>query len=620
MSKRWMVVLGLSLGLWSVGCSDDKKSKTPGNDAGDTPDAAPADAGKDAGPTSGKAIVKGRVADPDGRTVGNIEVQIGEKKVRTDNRGLFEAEDLPPGKTQVAVKDNEHSAAQVTVDVKDMEANQVSLTVLEYKKVELADAEAGGTVMSAEGMKVVLPPKSLKDKEGGMVKGKVEARYAIVNESGKLPASPGGMQAEMEKQVVDLESFGMIDIGFFQNDEKLTLDGEADLEFPLGINNKIDGEEVDIWSFDAESGKWKQEGKGTVDKSAGGNGVAKTKVKHFSWWNADAPLTDQTCIKGTLLTSTGSPIPNMQLQVTGVDYLTSLAASTGADGTFCSPVKLGSTNRVTAFGADGVSYFEWTSPDVVAGTTPAMCGATPDTCLDIGTVMGESLFDECKGNVSTDQNHVLILSSSNAALDAQAKALLESYGNTATVGPQYIAFDGTLDLSEYDAVYLQANVNWSAGDMPLPGQRQLINFVNCGGGLITVEWTVWKIGSNSFKLLDAVYPTVPTTTFGSDAMSTYVQVESDATVSNGLPTEFTFMADSFAGTEIDLNARSGATTFYDSTTRLAGVVGWDFNLGRVMSISTTGGPLELADPNWSRMFANSIDWLQRDTPNEPSKP
>jgi len=614
MRRDWIVVASLSLGLLSGGCSDDKKSKSAEPDAGKAADAALTT--PDAGPGAKKTIVKGRVASPEGRTVGGIEVQIGEKKVLTDNRGIFEAEDLPPGKTQVSVKDKEHSAAQVTVDVKDQASHQVSLTVIEYAKAELADAEAGGTV-SAEGMKVMLPPMSLKSKEGVAVKGKVEARYAIVNESGMLPASPGGMQAEMDKQTVDLESFGMIDIAFFQNDEKLVFEGEAELEFPLGVNSKADGAEVDISSFDAEAGKWKQEGKGTVDKSAGGNGVAKTKVKHFSWWSATAPLTDQTCVKGTLLTSTGTPIANMQLQITGVDYLTSLSATTSTEGTFCSTAKLGSTNRITAFGGDGTSYFEWASVDVLANNTPAMCGATPDTCLDIGTVMGESLFDDCKGNVSTDQNHVLVLSSSNAELDAQVKTLLESYGNTVTVGPQFIAFDGKQDLSAYDAVYLQANVNWSAGDMPLPGQRQLINFVNCGGGLVTVEWTVWNIGRGYFKLLDAVYPTVPTTTYGSDAMATFVQVESDPTFSNKVAAEFTFMTDNYGGTEIDLNARPGATTFYDSTTRLAGVVGWDFNLGRVVSISTTGGPLQLADPNWSRMFANSIDWLQRDAPNEP---
>src|SRR4030095_16085494 len=83
---------------------------------------------------------------------------------------------------------------------------------------------------------------------------------------------------------------------------------------------------------------------------------------------------------------------------------------------------------------------------------------------------------------------------------------LESYGHAVTVGVPFTQFDGTVSLDAYDAIYLQANANWSSGDMPVPGQRQLINWVNCGGGLVTVEWTTWKIGSGGFPLMEHVLP------------------------------------------------------------------------------------------------------------------
>jgi hypothetical protein len=600
-------------------CGDDKNGNAPENDGGNKEDAGGSDAGSkdDASEPSNKSgSVIGKVVDTNGRELGGVEVQVAGKKVKTDNRGIFEAKDVAKGSHQVAVVDKAHSGAQMTVEVQGDDTAQLALTVMPMKSIMMGNAEEGGTLSGGDGVSVTLPKAALKTKEGKPVTGEVEALYVAVNDAKTLPAAPGGMKAEMQGARVDLESFGMIDMRFYQGDELLALDGEADLVFPLGPNAFAQDEEIDVWSFDEESGVWKVEGKGVVDKAAGGNGQAKLKAKHFSWWNADKPIEDTGCITGKLLTATGEPVPNMSVNVAGVDYLTNLSTTTGADGSFCLSVKRGSTNRLTSFGINAGSYFEWTVENVLAPSVATTCDM--GSCTDIGTVMGGSLFDECTGNVTSDQNHVLVLSSGNVELDQTVQTLLGRYGNTVTVGPQFIAMDGTTDLSGYDVVYLQANANWSSGDMPEAGQRQLINWVNCGGGLVTVEWTVWKGGSGQFKILDAVFPMLPTTPYGSDQMSTYIQVGNDPTIHNGLPAMFTFATTGFAGTEIDLTARPGATIFYDSMARLEGVVGWDFNMGRVVSISTVADATSLSDVNYGRMFANVVDWLQRDEPSEPT--
>ena len=625
MRVEWICAWALGLScVWGCGSGDGKRGAAGDGGTGDdggtvVRDAGSVDAGQDGGGDASQAVsesaVVGRILDVSGRELGGIAVEVGGRKVRTDNRGVFRVADLPKGKHQVAVVDPQHTGAQVSVDVAQKETAQVSLRVMKLKSVALADAEMGGTI-AQDDVEVTVPAGGLKTKEGAAVTGKVEARYAVVNTVDTVAAAPGGMKGELDSEDVDLESFGMVDMRFYQGDEELALADSADLVFPLGPNSFAQDEEIDMWSFNKSQGKWQREGKGRVDRTSG-NGRVRVKASHFSWWNADQPLADKSCLRGQLLTEEGDPVTNMRIDVTGVDYLTNLSATTGSDGSFCVTVKRGSTNRLTAFGTDGSAYFEWDTPAAVAGSEATTCDL--GGCTDVGTVMGAALFPECTGNVTSDDNHVLLLSSGDAVLDGQIQAHLENYGNQVTIGPEYVAFDDAVSLAGYDVVYLQANNNWNSGDMPVEGQRKLINWINCGGGMITVEWTVWKIGSGAFQWLDSVYPMVPVTPYGSLAQATYIQVGSDATIHNGLPSMFSFATDNYAGTEIDLTARPGATVFYDSQDRVEGVVGWDFNLGRVVSISTCGGPNEIADPNYGRMIANVVDWLQRDQPNEPSQ-
>jgi hypothetical protein len=200
------------------------------------------------------------------------------------------------------------------------------------------------------------------------------------------------------------------------------------------------------------------------------------------------------------------------------------------------------------------------------------------------------------------------------------KTSLEQFGLTTTLGVSYDLFDGKIDLSAYDAIYLQANYNWSGRDMPLPGQRQLINWVNCGGGLVTIEWTTWKIGSNQFQLIDAIFPAVRTTAYGSPSPVTYTRATPDATINRGLPDSLTFMTTSYGGTESFFVPRAGAVIYYSSMSGTgtppanpySGLIGWSYNLGRVASFSTTVGTAQVADMTFMRLVANTIDWAQRD--------
>ncbi len=576
--------------------------------AGDT--GAPAADG--AGPIA-KGKVLGRVTYADGTALGQVQVRIGSQLYRSDSRGVFSAADVGEGEQEISIDDAHATAAQVRVSVQRDQLAQTELFVLPLKRLDVAAVESGGDFSDSadpDQVKVRLPANGLtRLSSGTAASGPAEVRYGVLKQAADVKAAPARLTAVMADHDVDLESFGAIDLRVVQNEEALQLSAEADLELPLGPNSLADQSQIDSWSFDPGAGRWRLEGKATIDKSVGTNGIARLKLTHLSWWTVAEPAQSQTCLTGKLLSDTQQPLSSIWVDATGSDYWGSSGAFTDAQGQFCLNVKQGSSNTLSAFGLYATSYFEW-KQDASAGSTAASCGAAG--CADLGNIVGTSLFDQCTGDVTHDQNHVLILSSGDTELDGTLTQALMSYGHVVTVGVPYTQFDGTVDLSPYDAVYLQANQNWGAGDMPVAGQRQLINWVNCGGGLVTTEWTTWKIGSGSFQLIDAIFPAARTTAYSYVTTETYVKATPDDTINTGLPDSFTFTTTDYGGTESQLTPRPGAATYYTSMMMAAGLLGWSYNLGRVASFSTTVGTNEAADANFMRLLANTLDWTQRD--------
>ncbi len=620
--------LTCALGLMA-GCGDDEQTTRAdagsgdgavlARDGGGSVDASGMDA---AGASVAKGKVRGRVTYADGTAVGQVDVRIAGKLVRSDNRGVFAADDVDEGEHEIAIADARASAAQVRVNVRREQLSQTELFVLPLKRVGVTTAETGGDISDTgnpDQVKVRLPASGLRRAgSGATVTGAVDARYAAIKSATDVRAVPGRLRAVMANQEVDLESYGAIDLRFVQNEEELQLAADADLELPLGPNSFADQSEIDSWSFDPPTGRWRLEGKAKIDKSSGGNGIARVKLTHLSWWTVAQPVAAQTCVSGKLLSDSQQPLANVFVGATGSDYWGSFGQYTDEQGQFCLNVKQGSSNTLSAFGLYGTSYFEW-KQDISAGSTAALCGAAG--CTDLGAIAGSSLFDECTGDVTHDQNQVLVLSSGDQALDGTLEQMLEHYDHVVTVGVPYHQFDGTLDLSPYDAIYLQANSNWGVGDMPAPGQRQLINWVNCGGGLVTSEWTTWKIGSDTFKLIDAIFPAARTREYSSPQTETYTKVSAEPAVNAGLPDSFTFNTTNYAGTESHLTPRQGALTFYDAMTSMhAGLLGWPYNLGRVATFSTTVGVNEIGDANFGRLLANTLDWVQRDPASSKPPP
>ncbi len=219
-----------------------------------------------------------------------------------------------------------------------------------------------------------------------------------------------------------------------------------------------------------------------------------------------------------------------------------------------------------------------------------------------------------------DAESVLLLSTGNATNDNAVVSLLQAQGDTVTVGPTYYSYTGG-GLSGYNAVILLENSNDDGNNIPTSGQTALVNYVNGGGGLLTGEWTVWGIGVEGFsQILKTILPVIPQTNYSSfnyDSPITYTLSTANSVLNSGLPSSFTFNADNNGGTETYFQPVPGATVFYGSsygnngagTPPGDGVIGWQYGAGRVLSLSTLAGPIELSNAEYGTLFSNGVNWV-----------
>lgn len=212
---------------------------------------------------------------------------------------------------------------------------------------------------------------------------------------------------------------------------------------------------------------------------------------------------------------------------------------------------------------------------------------------------------------SAQAARVYVLSSNYAVQDNAVLSSLAAAGHTGTIGVPFNLFDGTVSLIGYDAVLLQANYNWTAGDMPVAGQSQIVSYIQNGGGVVTAEWYIWLTASGRFQTLDAAMPTVATTSYNGDVAHHLMQITADPTVNSGLPSEFDVQGDNVAGGETMPTAlKAGAVEFYRSTHyNTIGLCGRDFGQGRIAQFSQTVGENFLGDAFGFRLLGNVIEWV-----------
>lgn len=215
---------------------------------------------------------------------------------------------------------------------------------------------------------------------------------------------------------------------------------------------------------------------------------------------------------------------------------------------------------------------------------------------------------------------ILLIGGDDASNTSMMASVLEAQGNTVTTAPAYTAFTGS-GLSAYNAVFLLPNGAYYNGvDMPDSGQQALVDYVKNGGGLVTSEAVGDMIqGPGGVHMLQKLAQALPFTgLFHNTANSPVIlgQITNDPIMNDQLPSQLVLHPQGY-NTEIGYTPKWGATAFFDTNQWtatfggygvMAGVVGWNFGSGRVLSLSMFSDSALLADPNYDRLVGNSVRW------------
>jgi hypothetical protein len=211
---------------------------------------------------------------------------------------------------------------------------------------------------------------------------------------------------------------------------------------------------------------------------------------------------------------------------------------------------------------------------------------------------------------------IMLLSSGDASNDVAIQAILQSEGDSVTIGPTYNNFTGT-GLIGYNAVFLNpTNMGGNAPDMPLAGKQALIGFVMQGGGLVAGGGvsSVWTYPGD-FRVLGTALPGAPGQAMTNNSPITFTSQTSDPIINAGLRPTFSFPASGIS--EQFITPKAGATSFFATNQWTAtfggygpgaGSVGWNLGGGRVLSLSTFSDNVALSSPAYDRMLANSLSW------------
>lgn len=110
----------------------------------------------------------------------------------------------------------------------------------------------------------------------------------------------------------------------------------------------------------------------------------------------------------------------------------------------------------------------------------------------------------------SDAQRVYLMPSADAAADADLRARLITCGFTVVDGVSHDVFNGSQSLAGIDVVLLPPYQNYGY-DMPEEGQIFLSSWIQGGGGLVTLEWTIWMYGVGYLQTLGETFPSQPTT-------------------------------------------------------------------------------------------------------------
>lgn len=333
-----------------------------------------------------------QVFDTAGVPVPSAAVTVDGVLHATDGVGRIVLENLAPGRVNARIEARGHASASVVVDLPSGAHAGKDVHLLPLGAPIPFDAGAGAVLAPAQtDVRVTIPASGLVDFNGEPVTGTVEATVVLLDPTTASPADfPGPLagQSAGTGAVVELESFGMVEVSLWQNGFPLRLAPGATATIELPVPGALasqfqPGDTVPAWWLDLDAGVWREEGAGVIRAAAGDPSrlVWIVDVEHFTWWNCDRPWTDKNCFDVTVVDTFGNPVSDILVGAQGVSYTGQSSQSyTDAGGQACTDIKLGGTADLLL----GSLFSPLAPAELLVGSGPAGdCAGTGAACIPI---------------------------------------------------------------------------------------------------------------------------------------------------------------------------------------------------------------------------------------------
>lgn len=262
--------------------------------------------------------VQGRVLDEKNNPVAGAQVLCGSETSTTDSKGAFIIPKVAMIKEAAVItvkKAGYFNGVRTFVATGDSTLQYVQLSLLPKKTAGSFDAATGGLITGSNCQMIFLPQQILS-LDNKPYNGQVNVLFAPISpdQPNFRDIMPGDLRGiNNNNQQVGLQSFGMMAVELEgKNGEKLKLDGSKPVTFSMNIPASLISSApatIPLWYFDESIGIWREEGSAT---KTGGSYIGS--VKHFSFWNCDAPF-PVVDFKATFTDMNGIPLSNVQVKI-----------------------------------------------------------------------------------------------------------------------------------------------------------------------------------------------------------------------------------------------------------------------------------------------------------------
>ncbi|MBX2927078.1 MAG: carboxypeptidase regulatory-like domain-containing protein [Saprospiraceae bacterium] len=286
-----------------------------------------------------KGTVAGRVTTDLGYALEGVSVYIGSQQTITgpDGHFLFRNADLDANGTYIRAEHPNCFHASRRIFPSANSTNYTDLTLIWKSSGGMISASEGGVVTLPGGAKVTLPPNSIVTRDGLPYNGQLLVLATWLDPTGPnldelMPGNLVGINSDDRE--VSLASYGMIGVvlqvpGTINERLQLAPGAEAELFFPVPAPLLQSAPEtIPLWHFDERDGLWREEGEAFLQ-----NGGYMGKVKHFSFWNCDAPFPSSS-ISGRITDGSGRPTSGVTLRILFPSRSLTARGSTNSAGYF----------------------------------------------------------------------------------------------------------------------------------------------------------------------------------------------------------------------------------------------------------------------------------------------